>query len=89
MGEVTISFPQAALGSSVVVPTLDEDERIKTKVAYYHNIIYDDVAADPNSGSGSSWTEFQNAISQWDTWINARNPLLRGFLSSAPLAIKL
>jgi PKD repeat protein len=63
------------------------DDRVLTEVAYHHDVIYDDVDADPISGSGAKWTTFQNGLAQWNTWVTTRNSLLRGFLNTVPLEI--
>ncbi|GMU24258.1 MAG: hypothetical protein AMXMBFR13_43330 [Phycisphaerae bacterium] len=63
------------------------ESRVAPEVAYYHGLIYNDVLADPYSGSGSRRTDFINAKSQWNTWLNTRNTLLRGFLPTTTLAI--
>lgn len=65
------------------------ENRISSEVYYYHKLIYDDVAADPYSGIGNSsrWSAFTNGVNQWNTWLAARNGLLRGSLPSATLAI--
>ncbi len=66
------------------------EARIEPEAAYYHHLIFDDVAVDPFSGSSldNRWNEFQNSIPQWHEWLTARNGLLRGWLPSpAALAI--
>ncbi len=63
------------------------ESRIMPEVYYYHDLIYDDVDADPVTGTGSKWTEFMNGISQWQTRLGGRNALLRAELPTDPLAI--
>jgi len=65
------------------------EARARTKVAYHHRVIYNDVLADPFSGGtgDNRRQEFINARNQWDTWLNGRNALLRGQLPAAVLAI--
>ncbi len=63
------------------------EDRIMPEVRYYHGLIYNDVDADPITGTGSKWTDFTNGIGQWQTWLSGRNGLLRGQLPVAALAI--
>ncbi|GMU22997.1 MAG: hypothetical protein AMXMBFR13_30810 [Phycisphaerae bacterium] len=63
------------------------EERIIPEIAYYHGLIYNDVDADPFTGTGSNWNNFVNGKSTWNNWLSTRNALLRSQLSTAPLAI--
>lgn len=64
------------------------ENRIRQKVRYYHGLISGDVQADPYSGTGSRWTDFQNGINRWNNdWLPTRNTLLRNQLPTTVLAI--
>jgi len=63
------------------------EARMEPEYAYYYDLIYDDVSADPFSGSGDHWTQFVDGLNWWNGRAATRNSLLRGALPSAALAI--